>query len=116
MPQLRQSIDLIVGETVYDCHVLALDIAGVFEALAKCTQAVRDHVRRPAVEKSDHRHGRLLRSRRERPSSRRAAEQRDEVASSHSITSSASESKLSEIVTPSDLAVLRLITNSNFVD
>jgi hypothetical protein len=35
---------------------------------------------------------------------------------SHSITSSASESKLSEIMTPSDLAVLRLMTNSNFVD
>ena len=45
-----------------------------------------------------------------------AAEQRDERAPLHSITSSASESKLSEIVTPSDLAVLRLMTNSNFVD
>src|SRR6516165_11251803 len=33
----------------------------------------------------------------------------------HSITSSASESELSEIVTPSDLAVLRLITVSNLV-
>src|SRR5262244_2399019 len=31
----------------------------------------------------------------------------------HSITSSASESKLSEIVTPSDLAVFKLITNWN---
>jgi len=43
----------------------------------------------------------LLRARRERPRSR-AAEQRDELAATaHSITSSASESKLSEIVTPS---------------
>src|SRR5262249_39030487 len=44
------------------------------------------------------------------------AQHRDELAAFHSITSSASESKLSEIVTPSDLAVLRLMTNSNFVD
>jgi hypothetical protein len=41
------------------------------------------------VEKSDYRHPRLLRARRERPSCR-PAEQRDELAASyHSITSSA---------------------------
>ena len=34
----------------------------------------------------------------------------------YSMTSSASESRLSEILTPSDLAVFRLITNSYFVD
>ena len=45
--------------------------------------------RRPAVEKPDHRHRRLLRARRERPRRRRAAEQRDELAPLHSITSSA---------------------------
>src|SRR5262249_34595879 len=55
---------------------------------------------------------RLLRARRERPSSR-AADQRDELAALHSITSSASESKLSEIVTPSAFAVFKLITNWN---
>jgi hypothetical protein len=42
------------------------------------------------------------------------AEQRDELASLHSITSSASESKLSEILTPSAFAVFKLITNWNF--
>src|SRR5262245_23248217 len=42
-----------------------------------------------------------------------AAEQRDELAPSYSITSSASESKLSEILTPSAFAVLMLITSSN---
>src|SRR5262245_13883079 len=40
------------------------------------------------MEKSDHRHALLLRARRERPR-RRAAEQRDELAPLHSITSSA---------------------------
>ena len=59
----------------------------------------------------------LLRARRERPRCRRAAEKRDELAASdHSMTSSASESRLSEILTPSAFAVVRLMTNSNFVD
>src|SRR5215471_8307804 len=57
---------------------------------------------------------RLLRPSRHRPR-RRAAEQRDECAPLHSITSSASESRLSESLTPSDFAVLTLMTNSNFV-
>jgi len=56
----------------------------------------------------------LLRPRPKRPG-RRAAEKRDELAASHSITSSASESRLSGIVTPSALAVLRLITSSYLV-
>src|SRR3989442_1636545 len=63
----------------------------------------------------EHRHRRLLRACRERPRYGRAAEQRDEVAALHSITSSASESILSEIVMPSAFAVLRLMTSSNLV-
>src|SRR5215469_13773265 len=58
----------------------------------------------------------LLRARRERPRGGRAAEQRDDLAAlHHSITSSASASNLSGIWRPSALAVLRLITNSNWV-
>src|SRR5262249_17822369 len=61
----------------------------------------------------------LLRARHERPRDGRAAEQRDEVAAlhlrGHSIPSSARDIKLSENFTPSALAVLRLITNSNLV-
>src|SRR5438132_13586632 len=56
----------------------------------------------------------LLRARRERPC-HRAAEQRDELASLHSITSSASASSLSGIWRPSALAVFRLMASSNFV-
>ena len=44
---------------------------------------------RSGVKIPDHRHRRLLRPRRERPRRRRAAEQRDELAPLHSITSSA---------------------------
>jgi hypothetical protein len=57
----------------------------------------------------------LLRARRERPRGRRAAEQGDELSPSHSMTSSAVASSVGGTVMPSALAVLRLITNSNFV-
>src|ERR1700745_2554184 len=44
---------------------------------------------------------------------RRAAEQRDELAAFHSITSSASASRFGGISRPSVLAVLRLMTSSS---
>src|SRR6516162_7921324 len=49
------------------------------------------------------------------PRGLRAAEQRDELAPLHSITSSASASSLSGTLTPSAFAVLRLMTSSNLV-
>ena len=55
-----------------------------------------------------------LRARRERPRCR-GAEQRDELAAGHSITSSAMASKPGGKVRPSIFAVFKLITNSNFV-
>src|SRR5215468_6926810 len=58
---------------------------------------------------SNHRHRRLLRARRERPSNRRAAEQHDEVAPLHSMTSSARASSVGGTVRPSALAVVRLM-------
>src|SRR5262249_59639883 len=47
---------------------------------------------------------------------RRAAEQRDELTTPHSITSSAMASSPGGKLRPNALAVLRLITNSNLVD
>src|SRR6266511_4361975 len=61
------------------------------------------------------RHRRLLCPRCQRPPRRRAAEKRDELASFHSITSSARACKEGGTVTPSALATFRLITNSNVV-
>ena len=46
---------------------------------------------------------------------RHVADKRDELASSHSITLSARARTLSGMITPSALAVLRLISSSNFV-
>ena len=57
----------------------------------------------------------LLRARRERPRGSRAAEQRDELAPPHSITSSARASSVGGTVRPSAFAVLRLITSSYLV-
>src|SRR5215831_12249668 len=58
----------------------------------------------------------FLRARRERPRDRRAAERRDEVATSHhSITSSARASSVGEMSMPRALAVVRLMTKSNLV-
>src|SRR5262249_57454436 len=58
----------------------------------------------------------LLRPRRERPPRHGAAEQRYQLAPPHSITSSARATSIGGTSKPSALAVLRLISNSSFVD
>src|SRR5262249_18485712 len=72
---------------------------------------------RPILGTCEARKGRggLLRAHRERPCRRRTAEQRDELAALHSITSSARASNVAGTSSPSALAVLRLITSSYFV-
>src|SRR5262249_48379950 len=102
--------------TVFDPHILAFDIARFLQALAERRDLLAQRSGRCGIEEADHSHRRLLRARRERPRRSHSAKERDELAELHWITSSASESRLSETVTPSDLAVLRLMTNSNFVD
>src|SRR5262249_12094596 len=68
----RQPVALIFGEPVDDFDVLALNEACVLEALAECAQTVGLCVSRCGIEKSDDRHCRLLRARRERPRCRAA--------------------------------------------
>src|SRR5262245_11021800 len=98
-----------------DGDVLAFHEAEVVQALAERRGEVRGVLWRPAAHESDHWQPRLLRPCRERPRRRRAAEQRDEIAPPHSITSSARASRVGGTSRPSALAVLRLITSSNFV-
>src|SRR5262249_14355864 len=99
---------------VFDRNVLAFDVTGFVEAVTECSDIARRGIGRSSTEEADDR-CRLLRTPRERPRSHRAAEQRDELAAPHSITSSARASKIGERSKPSALAALRLITNSNLV-
>src|SRR5262249_46333504 len=85
----RQPIVLTFRPAIFDGYVSSFDIACLIETLTECGYLVRRAVGRCAVEEPDHRHRRLLRARRERPCGC-AAEQRDELAAFHSITSSAS--------------------------
>src|SRR5262245_40170145 len=104
------SLRLAGCEAVDHLEILPLDVPQIAQTLLQAVDwgppLVRENTDAP------HRPDLLLRPRREGPT-RRASEQRDELAPPHSITSSASESKLSEIVTLSSLAVFMLITSSN---
>src|SRR5262249_58596209 len=100
---------------VFDRDMAALNVAGFFQSLAKSSYQVFRTVSGSAVEKPDHRYRRLLRPRRKRPRNRCSAKKRDELAASHSITSSAATSKPGGTVRPIAFAVLRLTTVSNLV-
>jgi hypothetical protein len=63
--------------------MLALDESGLLQPLSQRGDRLRKADFRRAPEKTDHRHRRLLRARRERPRYRRAAEERDEIAAFH---------------------------------
>src|SRR5262249_16445566 len=110
-----QPIELTLRPAVFDRHVLALDVADLLHALAELAHTVRQPVGRPAVEKPDRWHCRLLRARRERPRSRRPPAHPDECAPFHSMTSSARASSVGGISRPSAFAVLRLMAVSYLV-
>src|SRR5262249_49086074 len=110
--QKRQPVSLTLVRTVLNRDVLALDEACFLEALAERSHALVRN--RSTAEKPDDRHRRLLRVRRERPH-RHAAEQCDELAAFHSITSSARASSIGDTSRPIILAVLRLSTVSYLV-
>src|SRR6516225_6941897 len=116
--QRWRQVELIVRPAVFNGDVPALDEAGRTEPLTEAPDIGRITGRRGRAEKPNGGRRRLLRASRERPSKRsrrRAAEQRNELAPPHSITSSARASRRSGTASPSDLAVLRLSTKSNFV-
>src|SRR5262245_34164301 len=105
---------LVFCETVFDRHIAAVDITGFTQAATERGREIGPVILTERVQEPDHRHRRLLRARRERPS-HRAAEQRDELASLHSITSSARATSSGGKSRPSARVLLRLIANSNFV-
>src|SRR5713226_7659196 len=74
---------MVSRPAIFDSHVLALDISFLFQPLAERAQTDRVHLRRCTAEETDHRHRRLLRTRRERCSDRRTSNHFDEIAPSH---------------------------------
>src|SRR5205814_6662771 len=82
--EARKSIVLTLRPAVFDHDVLTFEMTGCTKASAECLNKRCEWSGRCAVEKTDHRHRRLLRARRERPRRRRTAEQRDELAAFHS--------------------------------
>ena len=100
------------SETFLEDYVLPFDIAQLAELLQEWQEY--DGVGRIGSngdETDTWDRALLLRPRCERPRSRRSAEQRDELAPLHSITSSARASSDGGTSRPSAFAVLRLVTN-----
>src|SRR5262249_8413719 len=80
--EVGQPIVLVLRPAILDHDILALDVTGFANALPECGQIACTISKRRAAEKPDHRHRRLLRASCKRPRNR-AAEQRDEFASSY---------------------------------
>src|SRR6516165_8205481 len=99
-----------------DVDIAAFRPSTLFQPLPECRKAslACRIVLGERDEHADAPHPLLLCARRERPRGR-AAEQRDEVAPRHSITSSARARKDSGIVKPIAFAALTLTTSSNLV-
>src|SRR5262249_26902485 len=101
-----------VGPAILDREVAALYPTEFAQPLHKSGSPWSPGRSRGRAKKPDGRHlPRLLRPRRERPY-RCAAEQRDELAAPHSITSSARASSDAGTESPSAFAVFKLTTNS----
>src|SRR5262249_449074 len=116
--QTREPLDLPVRPSVRNDDVATLDIAQLAQAFPN---RVELHSRLRRLQRTRHQHAnprncpRLLGTASQWPCSR-TAEQRDELAALHSITSSASASNVAGTSRPSALALLRLSTNSNLLD
>src|SRR5262249_51448428 len=105
------------GPTDVDLQVATLAPTELLKSLAKCCQSAQRLlvIVSPRQQHADPPHALgLLRPHSERPR-RRPAEKRDEIATRHSITSSARASSVGGTSRPRALAVFRLITSSNFV-
>src|SRR5262249_2019523 len=109
-----ESIEITLCPAEFERDVPTLHVSGLIQTIAKCSYVMLSLIERRVGEESYHRHRRLLRARRNRPRCR-AAEQCDEVAAGHSISSSARPDSGSGTVMPSVLATLRLMKSSTFV-
>src|SRR5262249_14788069 len=97
---------------IFDDQVLTLDVAEFSQPAPKALDRPQLQIGHQPDALHPHR---LLRARRERPRSCRAAEERDELASSHSITSSARASSVGGTSRPSAWAFCGLTTSAFWV-
>src|SRR5262249_55349428 len=109
----RKPVELAFRPTIFDRDVAAVLITLFAQSPPKRCHHRHECIARSTIEKPDHRHRWLLRACRERPRGC-AAEERDEVTSFHSITSSARSKVAVGTSRPSALAALRLRMNWNF--
>jgi len=89
-PRFHQSLDHwgplapadhhVIRPTVFNRDVSTFDITAGVEATVECSHETGKCAGRRDIEEPDHRRGRLLRVRRERPRHCRTAEQPDELA------------------------------------
>jgi hypothetical protein len=79
--ELRKPLVLTVRPAVLDCNILAFHESCFLQAALERSHQVRRVIERSNPKKPDHRHRPLLRTRRERPSCRRATEEGNELAS-----------------------------------
>src|SRR6516225_5066240 len=115
--ELGEAFAASLRPAIFDRDGASFDPAEFAEPLHKSSGQLALRGRRSRAQESDGRQPRgLLRTRRERPRGRRAADERDELAPLHSISSSARPERGSGTVRPSALAVLRLMISSTLVD
>src|SRR5262249_50080431 len=81
--QFRQPTRVILGPAEFDRNVAALDVPHFAQALAEVLQVTGPFAQRAGREETDHGQPRLLRLRRKRPRSRRAANNLHEITPSH---------------------------------
>ena len=81
--QRREPIVSTLCPPVLDRQVLAFDVTGFLQASAESGEVLAVGFDRCEMNKPNHRHLRLLRTRHERPRGCRAAEQRYEIAPFH---------------------------------
>jgi hypothetical protein len=86
--QCGQLIVMTLRPAVLDRHVFSFDVAGCAQSLAECGQPLCKQAGRRAGEKADHWHRLLLRAQRTRRG-QRATQEEEQLATFHSITSSA---------------------------
>src|SRR5262249_53272551 len=113
---LSETLVTSLGPAILNCDIAAFDPTKFAQPLYEGVDPLPLARTRALPQKADSRQlARPLRPRRQRPRRRRAAEQRDELAPLHSITSSAVASSEVGTSMPSALAVVRLTTRSNLV-